>query len=230
MTKSGFLLGAVLGLASLGLVGCAKEEKPPEQSVPAPAPIATPAPQVVDGRPVIVAFGDSLTAGFGLEPGLSYADFLQKELDRQGLKFHVVNQGISGDTTDGGMARMDAVVSLHPKVVILELGANDGLRGLPLEATRKNLTEMIETFQKAGAKVLLCGMTLPRNYGPDYIRGFEKIFSDLAREKRAVLMPFFLQGVVTNPKLMQNDAMHPTAEGTRRVAATVMPYLAPLLK
>jgi len=116
---------------------------------------------------VIVAFGNSLTAGFGLDPGSSYADFLQKELKREGLEFRVVNQGISGDTTDGGVSRIDAAVSLKPRVVILELGANDGLRGLPLEATRANVAEMIGAFQAAGAKVLLCGMTLPRNYGPD---------------------------------------------------------------
>ena len=216
-------------LAVLGLAGCAKDEKRAE-AVSAPVPVVAPVAPTVDPRPVIVAFGNSLTAGHGLEPGLSYADFLQKELDRLGLKFRVVNQGISGDTTDGGVSRMDAAVSLKPRVVILELGANDGLRGLPLEATRANLAELIDAFQKSGAKVLLCGMTLPRNYGPDYIRGFEKIFSELAREKKTALMPFFLQDVATNPKLMQRDAMHPTAEGTRRVAANLLPYLAPLLK
>ncbi len=227
MNRRVFLLLAVMGLA-----GCAKEEKraEPAAAAPAAAPIVPPVAPVADGRPVIVAFGDSLTAGHGLEPGLSYADFLQKELDRRGLKFRVVNQGISGDTTDGGVSRMAAAVSLQPKVVILELGANDGLRGLPLEATRANLAAMIDEFQKSGAKVLLCGMTLPRNYGPDYIRGFEKIFSELAREKKTALMPFFLEGVATNPKLMQGDAMHPTAEGCKRVAANVTPYLAPLLK
>jgi acyl-CoA thioesterase-1 len=213
-------------LAALWLAGCAREEKRAEP-VAAAAAIAAP---VADGRPAIVAFGDSLSAGHGLEPGLSYADFLQKELDRQGLKFRVVNQGISGDTTDGGVSRMAAVVSLQPRVVILELGANDGLRGLPLEATRANLAAMIDEYEQSGGKVLLCGMTLPRNYGPDYIRGFEKIFSELAREKKTALMPFFLQDVATNPKLMQGDAMHPTAEGCRRVAANVLPYLTPLLK
>jgi len=225
MNRRSFLLGA-----AAGLVGCAKEEKRAELAPEsAPAPVVAPVPVAADDRPVIVAFGDSLTAGYGLDPGQSYADFLQKDLDGQGLRFRVVNQGISGDTTDGGASRTEAAVSLKPRVVILELGANDGLRGLPLEATRANLAEMIVAFQKAGAKVLLCGMTLPRNYGPDYIRGFEKIFSDLAKEKKTALMPFFLQDVATNPKLMQRDAMHPTAEGCRRVAANVLPHLLPLL-
>lgn len=225
MNRRGFLLVVVVGLA-----GCAKEESRPAPAKPAPIVIVAPLVPAADDRPVIVAFGDSLTAGHGLDPGLSYADFLQKELDRQGLRFRVVNQGISGDTTDGGVSRMDAAVSLRPRVVILELGANDGLRGLPLEVSRANLAEMIGAFQKSGAKVLLCGMTLPRNYGPDYIRGFEKVFSDLAKEKKTALVPFFLQGVATNPKLMQGDGLHPTAEGSRRVAANVLPYLMPLLK
>lgn len=220
---------AWLVVGVLGLGGCAREEKRPEPVAAVVAPVVPVAP-VADGRPVIVAFGDSLTAGHGLEPGLSYADALQQKLDRQGLGFRVVNQGISGDTTSGGVSRMDAAVSLQPRVVILELGANDGLRGLPLETTRANLAEMIDSFQKSGAKVLLCGMTLPRNYGPDYIRGFEKIFSELAREKKTALMPFFLQEVATDPTLMQRDGMHPTAEGSRRVAANLLPYLVPLLK
>ena len=220
----------ILSLVLL-LAGCSKEEMPaaPAAAAPAaPAPVAKPAP--VDPRPVIVAFGDSLTAGYGLEPGLSYADFLQKEIDRRGYKFRVVNQGISGDTTDGGVSRMDAAIGLKPAIVILELGANDGLRGLPVAATRANLTAMVEGFQKAGAKVLLAGMTLPRNYGADYIRDFEQIFRDLKREKKLAIIPFFLEGVATRPELMQRDAMHPTAEGCKKVAQNVMKYLEPMLR
>jgi acyl-CoA thioesterase-1 len=212
------------------LAGCSKEEKPeaPVASAPAPAAAAKPAP--VDSRPVIVAFGDSLTAGYGLEPGLSYADFLQKELDAKGYQFRVVNQGISGDTTDGGVSRLEAALALKPAVVILELGANDGLRGLPVAATRANLVAMVDGFQKAGAKVLLAGMTLPRNYGADYIRDFEQIFRDLKKEKKLAIIPFFLEGVATRPELMQRDAMHPTAEGCKKVAQNAMKYLEPLLK
>jgi len=188
------------------------------------------AARAADTRPVIVAFGDSLTAGHGLEPGESYPDVLQKLLDQRGLRYRVVNQGISGDTTSGGLDRVKLALQLKPAVVILELGANDGLRGLPLTATRANLASMIDQFRRGGARVLLAGMTLPRNYGPDYVQGFEQVFRDLAREKRVATIPFLLEGVATDPRLMQPDALHPTAEGTRRVAATVLKYLLPLLK
>ncbi len=211
------------------LSGCAQNstretaaETPREESV-------TPPLREQDSRPVIVAFGDSLTAGFGLNPGLSFPDFLQKDLDRKGLKYRVVNQGISGDTTDGGVSRVDSAIALKPRVVILELGANDGLRGLPVSATRANLAQMIDAFQGAGAQVLLCGMTLPRNYGASYIKSFENIFIDLAREKKTALVPFFLEGVATKRDLMQGDALHPTAQGNARVAQNVMQHLEPLL-
>lgn len=186
--------------------------------------------QGADTRPVIVAFGDSLSAGYGLAAGESFPDRLQKLLDQRGLRYRVVNQGISGDTTSGGAARVKQALQLKPAVVILELGANDGLRGLPLTATRANLAGMIDQFRQGGAKVLLAGITLPRNYGPDYIQAFEKIYRDLARDKRVALIPFLLEGVATNPSLMQPDSLHPTAEGARRVAATVLRHLQPLLK
>ncbi len=219
--------------AALCVAACSKPEAKPEPSVsPAPAAEVQPAaqPAETDTRPVIVAFGDSLTAGYGLEPGLSYADFLQKQLDAKGYRYRVVNQGISGDTTDGGVTRVAEAVRLKPAVVILELGANDGLRGLPVESTGANLTEMVNAFQKAGAKVVLCGMTLPRNYGQDYIRNFEMVFKELTKSHKLTMIPFFLDGVATKPELMQRDGMHPTAKGTEKVAGTVMKYLEPLLK
>lgn len=211
----------------LALAGCSSA--PQEQAKPAPPPQPAPTPAPADTRPVIVALGDSLTAGYGVDPGLSYPDFLQQRLDKEGLSFRVVNQGISGDTTSGGASRLDEALRLQPVAVVLALGANDGLRGLPLEATRANLTEMVDRLQAANIKVLLGGMTLPRNYGPDYIRQFESIYTDLARSKKTGLIPFLLDGVATEPKLMQDDALHPTAEGNRRVAATVFRYLRPLL-
>jgi acyl-CoA thioesterase I len=183
-----------------------------------------------DPRPVIVCFGDSLTAGYGLDPGLGFPEFLQKTLDAQSYHYRIANLGISGDTTSGGVSRTDSAISLQPKIVILELGANDGLRGLPLSATRANLEEMIGAFQKAGARVLLAGITLPRNYGPDYIKAFEQIYAGLAAKFKLPLIPFLLESVAANPALMQRDRLHPTAEGNRRVAATVFKYLQPLLK
>src|SRR5580704_2178427 len=144
-------------------------------------PASTPAaPQAPDSRPdsrkVLVVFGDSISAGFGLPAGQSFPDYLQKQLDAQGYSWHVVNLGISGDTTEGGVSRIDSATSLHPAIVLLELGGNDGLRGMPLASTRANLDQMIAAFQGAGAKVVLAGMTLPPNYGPDYIDSFQKIY------------------------------------------------------
>src|SRR5579872_7215409 len=133
-----------------------------------------------DTKKVLVVFGDSLSAGYGVPPGQSYPDDLQRKLDAQGYAWHVVNLGISGDTTAGGVARMHTALTLKPAVVLLELGGNDGLRGLPLATTRDNLDQMIAAFLHAGARVVLAGMTLPPNYGPDYVRGFETIFSGLA--------------------------------------------------
>jgi acyl-CoA thioesterase-1 len=215
-------------LASLFAAGCARETPQPAAAVEAEAkPAAAAAP--ADARAVIAAFGDSLTAGYGVEPGLGFPELLQKELDRQGYAYRVVNLGISGDTSNGGVARIDTATSLKPAVVILELGANDGLRGLRLASTRANLEEMIRAFQGSGAKVLLAGITLPRNYGPDYIRGFEAIYRDLAKQYQTAFLPFLLEGVAADPKLMQGDRLHPTAEGNRKVSAHVLRALRPLL-
>jgi len=178
---------------------------------------------------VIVAFGDSLTAGYGVESGYSYPDFLQKELDRAGRKYRVMNSGVSGDTTSGGLARVGMVTALKPAIVILELGGNDGLRGLPLASTRANLDQMIVKLQKSGARVLLAGITLPPNYGPDYIKKFEGIYKDLAAKHKTPLIPFFLQGVAGVPGMMQGDGIHPTRRGNEVVAKLVLGALKPLL-
>lgn len=177
-----------------------------------------------------MAFGDSLSAGFGVDPGLSYPDFLQKTLDAAGYKYRVANEGLSGDTSDGGVSRLPQVVALKPEIVIVELGANDGLRGFPVETTRTNLDQITGELKKAGAKVLLAGITLPRNYSPDYIQSFDRIYPDLAKKHSVALLPFLLEGVALNPKLMQNDALHANAEGNKIVAANVMKALVPLLQ
>jgi acyl-CoA thioesterase I len=183
----------------------------------------------VDTRAVIVAFGDSLTAGFGADPGKSFPDFLQKDLDQAGLHWHVVNAGISGNTTTDGVARLGEVLAYKPRVTIVEFGGNDGLRGLPIETTRANLEQIIRALRDTGSAVILAGMTLPPNYGPDYIRSFEQVYKDLADKYKVARIPFLLEGVATNPKLMQRDGIHATAEGNAIVASTVMRYLKPLL-
>ena len=218
-------LALVAGLTQFGCRNAPKQEEKPVATQATPPK----APEKADARPVIVAFGDSLTAGFGAEPGNSFPDFLQQELDRAGLAWRVVNAGVSGDTTTDGLNRVPEVLTYHPRIVILEFGGNDGLRGLPLDTTRANLDQMLAAFQKAGVEVLLAGMTLPPNYGPEYIHGFETIYTDLAAKYRVRRIPFLLEGVGAHPDLMQRDGMHPTAAGNRRVAATVMRYLKPML-
>jgi len=211
----------------LVLCGCSKHEEQQAQNAPVAPPPSAP---VADNRRVMVVFGDSLSAGFGLEAGLSFPDFLQKRIDAEKYPWHVVNQGVNGDTTEGGVARLDSAIAMKPEIVVLELGGNDGLRGLPLEATRANLDRMIVAFQKAGAKVVLAGMTLPPNYGPDYIRQFEKIYRDLATEHKTVLIPFLLADIVTSDlRYIQKDGIHPTAQGCEIVSGTVMRAVKPLL-
>ena len=217
-------------VAMMALVGCGKqEESAPRPRAESPRPAPAPA-SPADTRPAIVAFGDSITAGFGLDAGQSYVDLLQKDLDRRGLKYLVVNMGVSGDTTQDGLARTALAVAEKPVIVLLELGGNDGLRGVPIEVTRHNLAEMIETFQKAGARVVLAGMTLPPNYGAPYIKKFDAMYRDLAAQYKLTLIPFLLQGVGGDERYMQRDGLHPNAEGARRVEALVMKTLEPLLK
>jgi len=219
----------VAALLSLTFWGCGGRQQPakPVESDAAPAP-ATPAS--VDTRPVIVAFGDSLTAGYGVEPGKSYPDFLQRRLDAAGYKYHVVNLGVSGDTTTDGIQRLPDVLAAKPELVILEFGGNDGLRGLPVTTTQSNLTQMIRTLQKTKIRILLAGMTLPRNYGSAYIHSFEQVFAALATQFRLPEIPFLLEGVGGHQDLTQADGIHPTAEGCEIVSGNVMKYLAPLLK
>jgi len=217
--------------AVLLLAGCAKEETQtpsPRAAAQAPAEPARP-PQPADTRPAIVVFGDSISAGFGLDAGQSFPDLLQQDLDRNGYKYRVVNMGVSGDTTQDGVARMNLALAEKPAVALLELGGNDGLRGVPVEVTRQNLSEMIESFQKAGARVVLAGMTLPPNYGPAYIAKFEAVYRDLTAKYKVTLIPFLLQGVGGDARYMQHDGLHPNAAGAQKVEVLVMKTLEPLL-
>jgi len=185
---------------------------------------------VTDTRPVIVCFGDSLTAGYGVDPGLSYPDDLQRLLDSEGKKFHVVNAGVSGETTKDGLARVSHVIGLHPQIVVLEFGGNDGLRGLPIEQTQVNIGSMIAQLQKSGAQVALAGITLPPDYGPDYIAKFDAMYPALARTYSVPLLPFLLQDVYGTEGDMQADGTHATAAGNRVVAAHVEKFIEPLMK
>lgn len=221
---------------AIALAGCSHGREQSDEpratgATPEPALPTTPPPTPSnDPRKVLAVFGDSIAAGYGLPQGRSFPDDLQKKLDAAGYPWHVVNLGISGDTTEGGVARINSATSLHPSIVILELGGNDGLRGMPLASTRQNLERMIAEFQKAGAKVVLAGMSLPPNYGPDYIQGFEKIYKDLAAQYHAPLIPFLLSDIVTKDlRYFQPDGIHPTAPGAEIVAGTVLRTLEPVL-
>jgi len=190
------------------------------------APKAAPA----DRRPLLVCFGDSLTAGAGTGPGESYPDYLQSALDQRHIHYRVDNQGISGNTTKDGLQRLPGILALHPAVVLVEFGGNDGLRGLPIADTRANLDLIVATLQHSGARVALAGITLPPDYGPDYIRQFDQTYTLIAKKYRVPLLPFLLQNVYGVPGMMQRDRTHATAAGNRIVARNLLPLLLPLLK
>jgi acyl-CoA thioesterase I len=180
----------------------------------------------VDTRPVIVAFGDSLTAGVVEN---TYPEYLQKLLDEHGYKYRVENQGVSGDTTTDGLARIDNVIAAHPALVILEFGGNDGLRGIPVDATKKNMEAMIERLQQAKIPMVLAGITLPPNYGPDYVQPFTAMFPELAKEFKVRLLSFLLVDVYRHPDMMQPDGIHPNGTGNRVVATDVFRFIQPVL-
>ena len=179
---------------------------------------------------VIVAFGDSLTAGLGVPADQAYPAVLAAKLKVDGYPYRVVNAGVSGDTTAGGLRRLDWALRLAPQIVIVELGTNDALRGQDLATVRANLDQIVGRFQAAGARVLIAGMKLPPNYGLRYTTEFQKMYEDVAKQRRAALMPFFLDGVGGDPRLNQPDGIHPTAEGYRIIVDRLWPYLRPLLK
>jgi acyl-CoA thioesterase-1 len=182
-----------------------------------------------DKRPLVVCFGDSLTAGYGTEAGQTYPDYLQAELDSRGYKYRVVNAGISGNTTKDGLERVNSIVGMKPAVVVVEFGGNDGLRGLRIEDTRSNLDKILETLKSSGTKVVLAGITLPPDYGPDYIKQFNATYVLLAQKYRVPMLPFLLKGVFGVDGQMQPDRTHATASGNKVVAGNVLPLVTPLL-
>ncbi len=227
------LAGSVLITSLCGCSSSQKSEPARAEQAPAPAPAPPQVPttnNAPDSRKVLAVFGDSISAGFGLDPGQSFPDDLQKKIDMQGYPWRVVNLGISGDTTEGGVSRMDSATRLMPGIVVLELGGNDGLRGLPIDVTRMNLDVMIQTFQHAGAKVVLAGMTLPPNYGGAFIHNFEGVYKDLAAHYHLTFIPFLMSDMVTKDlRYFQRDGIHPTAPGAEIVAGTVFRAVKPLL-
>jgi acyl-CoA thioesterase-1 len=189
------------------------------------APAPTPA-----AERVIVALGDSLTAGLGVAADEAYPALLERRLRAAGLAYRVVNAGVSGDTSAGGLRRLDWVLRSRPEIVIVALGANDGLRGLPIAALRDNLTAIVTRLRADGVRVLLVGMRLPPNYGKAYASEFTEAFRDVARRTSSTYLPFLLEGVAGDPGLNQPDGIHPNASGQRAVAERVWASLEPLLR
>jgi acyl-CoA thioesterase I len=187
-------------------------------------------PQHAPQTQLLICFGDSITAGYGLRDGQAYTDDLQRDLDALGYHYKVVNRGTSGATTKDALADLHSILNDHPDVVIVEFGGNDGLRGLPLIQTRSNLDAVVGALVAAHIKVLLAGITLPPNYGPDYVRQFDQIFPDLARKHRTALVPMIYKDLVHVPGTIQSDGIHPTAKGSAIIARTLLPVLRPLLK
>jgi acyl-CoA thioesterase-1 len=179
--------------------------------------------------PLVVFLGDSLTAGLGLPVDQAYPALVASELARKGRPIRAVNAGVSGDTTAGGLRRAEWVLSQRPDVVVLALGANDGLRGLPLEETERNLRGIVAKARSAGARVLLCGILVPTSYGPEYQGAFGRLFPRVAKEERLPFLPFLLEGVAGRKELNLEDGIHPNAEGQKIVAGNVLPLLEPLL-
>jgi len=188
------------------------------------------APLLAAGRPLLVCYGDSITAGHGLQTAQSFPDALQRDLDRLGYSYTISNQGTSGATTKDAVAGLGVVLRLHPEIVIVEFGGNDGLRGLPLSETRRNLDQVLTTLDNAHIKILLAGITLPPNYGQEYILQFDRLFLDLAAKYHAAIVPMIYKDLVHVPGTIQPDGIHPTAKGSEIIARTLLPALKPLLR
>ena len=180
---------------------------------------------------VILVFGDSLSAGYGLRLNEAWPALLEQKLRAKGLRYSVVNASISGETTAGGRSRLDATLARHkPDVVIIALGANDGLRGLPLSEMRANLAAMVAASRKANARVVLVGMHMPPNYGPDYTQKFHRSFADVATAGGAALAPFMMEGFAEQRELFQSDGIHPTAPAQPLILGNIWPALTALLR
>jgi acyl-CoA thioesterase-1 len=206
-----------------------RSDSPASQPAPASAPTATPATVPAAVRPRIVFLGDSLTAGLGLPADESYPALIQRRLDQEGYAFEVVNAGVSGDTSAGGLRRLEWSLDGDVRVLIVALGGNDGLRGLPPSELRKNLASILDAAAARRVKVILAGMEAPPNNGRDYTDQFRAVYVDLSKAYKLRLIPFLLDGVAGDPALNQADGIHPNARGARIVADLVWRQLQPLL-
>jgi acyl-CoA thioesterase-1 len=214
------------------LAGCGKQATS-DGSVPQSPPGAPSAPSVPAAdrhAPLVIFLGDSLTAGHGLAAKESFPAQIESMLATEGRPVRIVNAGVSGDTSAGGLRRLDWLLAQKPTVLVVELGANDGLRGASPQETERNLREIVTHAKGQGVRVLLLGMKLPPNYGQEYLRGFEEIYPALARELHVPLVPFLLEGVAGDPALNLEDGIHPSSEGQVRVAKNLLPYLRELLR
>lgn len=191
---------------------------------------AAAAASVPDARRVIVCFGDSLTAGYGVDPGLSYPANLQRTLDAKGYKYRVVNMGVSGETTKDGLSRVAHIVSLKPEIVVVEFGGNDGLRGLPIGDTQRNLDAIVDALKKSGTRVAMAGITLPPDYGPDYVGRFNGMYPAIAKKYGVALLPYIYKDVYGLKGYIQDDGIHATAIGNRQVAKNIEGLIAPMLR
>ena len=224
-----YALGLGLSLAVASAACSDRQAADPAVPPAAAAPAAAVAPPVVSATPRIVCLGDSLTAGYGVSSDEAYPALLAARLRAAGLEYDVVNAGVSGDTSAGGLRRLDWSMAGDVQVLVVALGANDGLRGLPPKDLRANLARIIEAAQARHVRVVLAGMEAPPNFGATYTRDFRAVYRDLAEAYDVTLIPFFLDGVAGVPALNQADGIHPTAEGHRIVAATIWRAVAPLV-
>jgi acyl-CoA thioesterase-1 len=224
------ILAGLVSLVFLGAAGCGGNTKEPSAASREAAAAATPAdPDAPPARPRVVAFGDSLTIGLGLLEQEAYPALLQRKIDEAGYKFEVVNAGVSGDTSAGGLRRLDWALEGDVKVLIVGFGGNDGLRGLPVSQMKDNLSEIIDRARERGIVVILAGMEAPPNFGQEYATQFRQAFRDVALQKRVLFIPFLLNNVAGKPELNQADGIHPNQQGTQIVADTVWTVLEPLL-
>jgi acyl-CoA thioesterase-1 len=192
--------------------------------------LLVPLPYAQNPKPTIVCFGDSITAGRGAPAGHSYPDYLQQILDSRGYHYRVLNMGISGDTTKDAVVRLPRVLAAHPAIAVVELGGNDALRGLPITATQTNLDHVVATLQDAGVKVALAGITLPPNYGGDYIHAINQAYVDAAKKFHVPLLPFIYEHAYHVPGAIQPDGIHATAKGNALVAQNIFRLIKPMLK